>query len=221
MLSTILLIEQGYQVFLVHYDNSFEVGSNNIQVGVKRLVKKYGSDKIKYIGTKKVSGIFRELIKDFYNLKSNEVLENFGSISISQFNCLACRLSMYVEFIIICKQLNISYVADGEKNSQLFAIEQNQMLDLFISLFKNYNIELLLPVKDLKDDFEEKNALLIRGIIPKVYETQCLIGMPLNSSTIDDEILLAIINTYEKMLFPKIDKLIKKYKNIELGDKYI
>ena len=128
---------------------------------------------------------------------------------------------MYVEFIIVCKQLNISYVADGEKNSQLFAIEQNQMLDLFISLFKNYNIELLLPVKDLKDDFEEKNALLIRGIIPKVYETQCLIGMPLNSSTIDDEILLAIINTYEKMLFPKIDKLIKKYKNIELGDKYI
>ena len=65
MLSTILLIEQGYQVFLVHYDNSFEVGSNNIQVGVKRLVKKYGSDKIKYIGTKKYLVYLENLLKIF------------------------------------------------------------------------------------------------------------------------------------------------------------
>ena len=30
MLSSILLIEKGYEVILVHYDNSFELGSENI-----------------------------------------------------------------------------------------------------------------------------------------------------------------------------------------------
>ena len=45
---------------------------------------------------------------------------------------------MYVESIIICKQLGIYFVADGARNSQLFAIEQDEMLNLFIYL--NYII---------------------------------------------------------------------------------
>lgn len=221
MLSAMLLLEQGYQVYLIHYDNSFEVGSYNVKNGVKRLEKKYGNDKVKYIGVKKIDGLFREFIREFYNFKSDAITEKFGSVSISQFNCLACRLSMYIESIIICKQLEINYVADGARNSQLFAIEQDQMLNLFIELFKLYNIDLLLPVKNLKDDFQEKNEFLIRGIIPKVSESQCLIGMPLNSDGVDEEMLSATVKIYQLLLFPKIDSLIKKYSNVEIGDKYI
>lgn len=47
---------------------------------------------------------------------------------------------MYVETIIICKKLKISFVADGARKSQLFAIEQEPMLELFSSLFKEYNL---------------------------------------------------------------------------------
>ena len=65
-LSTILLIEKGYQVYLVHYDNMCQIGSDNIKKGVNRLIKKYGSDKIKFIGIKNISAIFRNFIKDFY-----------------------------------------------------------------------------------------------------------------------------------------------------------
>lgn len=221
MLSAILLIEQGYQVFLVHYDNSLEIGISNIKNGFKRLEKKYGSDKVKYLGVKKIGGIFREFIREFYNLKFAEITKRFGNVSISQFNCLACRLAMYVESIIICKQLDIDFVADGARNSQLFAIEQDKMLNLFRELFKAYNIEMLLPVKNLKDDFQEKNEFLVRGIIPKVSESQCLIGMPLDTNNVDDEILVASANIYQLLLMPKIDSLIKKYSNIEIGDSYI
>ena len=221
MLSAMLLIEQGYQVYLIHYDNSLEIGSNNVKNGFKRLEKKYGSDKIKYIGVKKTSGIFRELIREFYNLKTNEISKKYGEISISQFNCLACRLSMYIESIIICKQLNISHVADGARNSQLFAIEQDKMLNLFKSLFEKYSIKLLLPVKNLKDDFEEKNEFLVRGIIPKVNESQCLIGMPLNSNKVDEDIVNTSVKIFNSLFVPKIDVLVKKYANIEFGDKYL
>ncbi len=194
MLSSILLIEKGYEVILVHYDNSFELGSENIQKGYERLVKKYGKDKVKYLGIKKID-------------------------AISQFNCLACRLSMYVTTIILCKQLNISSVADGARKSQLFAIEQDEMLNLFKDLFKEYKINLLLPVKNLEDDFEEKNEFLIRGIIPKVNESQCLIGMPL--STGDEEILIASANIYKKLLYPKISDLVERYMNVGFGDEYL
>ena len=71
MLSAILLIEQEYQVFLVHFDNSLEIGSHNVKNGFKRLEKKYGSNKVKYIGVRKIDGLFREFIREFYNFKSN------------------------------------------------------------------------------------------------------------------------------------------------------
>ncbi len=219
MLSTVLLIEQGVETLLVHYDNSLELGSKNAKNGYKRLMKKYSEDKVKYLGVKKIDAIFRSFIKDFYNLKVDEILKEYGKISFSQFNCLACRLSMYVTTIILCKQLNISYVADGARNSQLFAIEQDDMLNLFKELFKEYNIDLLLPVKNLENDFEEKNEFLVRGIIPKVNETQCLIGMPLYTN--DREILNATINVYKKFLYPKINDLIERYKNVKFGDDYI
>ena len=221
MLSSILLIEQGFQVYLVHYDNSFELGNKNVKNGFKRLQEKYGSDKVKYLGVKKIDGIFREFIKDFYNFKTNEISKKYGEITISQFNCLACRLSMYIETIIICNSLGISYVADGARKSQLFAIEQDKMLALFSELFKKYNINLLLPVKDLKDDFQEKNEFLVRGFIPKVSESQCLIGILLKNNNIDDELVSSCINVYNKLLLPKIDLIIERYKNNNFEDKYI
>lgn len=221
MLSSILLIEQGFQVYLVHYDNSFELGNKNVKNGFKRLQEKYGSDKVKYLGVKKIDGIFREFIKDFYNFKTNEISKKYGEITISQFNCLACRLSMYIETIIICNSLGISYVADGARKSQLFAIEQDKMLALFSELFKKYNINLLLPVKDLKDDFQEKNEFLVRGFIPKVSESQCLIGVPLKNNDVDELSVSTCINIYNKLLFPKIDSIIERYKKIDFGEKYI
>lgn len=221
LLSTLLLIEQGYQVYLIHYDNSFEIGSNNVKRGFKRLEKKYGSDKIKFLGIKKIDAIFRELIKDFYNIKLNDIVKKYGNISVSQFNCLACRLSMYIQSIILCKRLNINYVADGARVSQKFAIEQNAMLDLFKLLFEKYNISFLLPVKNLNDDFQEKNDLLIRGVIPKANESQCLLGMPLEKNTIDDDILDATVKVYKELLFSKIDLLVKRYLNIDFGEEYL
>ena len=44
-----------------------------------------------------------------------EINKKYGNITISELNCLSCRLSMYVAAIIICIQNNIKYVADGEE----------------------------------------------------------------------------------------------------------
>ena len=218
-LSTILLIEKGYQVYLVHYDNMCQIGSDNIKKGVNRLIKKYGSDKIKFIGIKNISAIFRNFIKDFYILKPREIEQKYGQISVSEFNCLSCRLAMYIATIILCKQNNIKVACDGARNSQLFAIEQDAMLSLFKGLFKTYDIEILFPVKDIAFDYELKNELIIRGIVPKVDESQCLLGLPLND--VDKEHLEASINIFNNILKDKAIEIIEKYKNIDIGEEFI
>lgn len=197
------------------------VGCNNIKNTIKRLFKKYGNEKIEYIGVKNISFIFREYINKVYTMHIDEIIKEYGNITISELNCLSCRLSMYITSILICKKENIKFVADGARNSQLFAIEQNEMLTLFSKLFNDHNIELLFPVKNINNDFEEKNLLLARGIIPKVNESQCLLGMPLISKLVDKQSLKTCINIYNKLFKDMAEEIIKKYDNIDIGEKLI
>lgn len=221
LLSTILLIEQGFKVNLIHYDNMCLVGQENVKREYKRLIKKYGTDKVEYLGVKNISCFFRNFIKEIYNMHIDEINKKYGNVTISEINCLSCRLSMYIASIIICKKMNINYVADGARKSQLFAIEQDEMLELFKKLFKLYNIEYILPVKDLQDDFEEKNQFIVRGVVPKVSESQCLLGMPTKLSKVDEVSLKTCTNIYNNLYYDIAKDMISKYSKIELGDKFI
>lgn len=221
MLASILLIEQGYKVILVHYDNMCTIGCSNVKYNYNKLLKKYGKDKVEYLGTKNISCFFRSFIKETYNYSFDYLKNEFGNGSISELNCLSCRLSMYIASVIICKKRNIKYVADGARSSQLFAIEQKEILNLFNDFFKNYSIDFLLPVIDLKNDFDEKNQFIARGIVPKVYESQCLLGIPLKEHTKNENSVKMCTNIYEKVYKDIALEMVEKYANIELGDSFI
>lgn len=217
LLSAIKLIEQGYKVVLVHYDNMMSLGNESVQIGYKRLKEKYSENMVEYLGIKNISAFFRIFIKEIYSSHIKDIENKYGNLTISEFNCFACRLSMYVASIIICLKYNIKYVADGARTDQLFAIEQNEMLDIFKKLFKKYNIELLLPLKDFNDNFQEKNELLIRGFIPKVNESACLLGLPLNKK--DKVTIQSLINIYNDTFFKIVEELIKNYQSLDFtGD---
>ena len=220
-LSTLKAIDQGYEVNIVTFDNGQELKSKNVIKEAKRIQKKYGSDKVEIIGIKKTDSIFRELICSFYNYDIQFIKEKFGNITISQFNCLSCRLSMYILAIIICLQKNIDTVIDGARKSQLFAIEQETMINEFKKLFKNFDIEILFPLLDEEDDFSIKNQILAHGFVPKTNESQCLLGMPILEKSINDDILEGCLNVYIKELYPKIEKIIETYQNIDFQENYI
>lgn len=221
LLSTIKYLDYGYKVYLVTYDNSCGIGIKNVKSTVNRLIKKYGNDRIEFIGTKDISAIFRNFIVPFYNYKFDYVIKKFGIISISQFNCLACRMAMYVASIIICKQKNISVVVDGARISQLFVIEQEVMLNKFITFFKKYNLTMDYPVKNIDSDWDLKNELLIRGIIPKTIEPQCLLGCPISKDNINEELINSICNVYDRYLKEKAIKVIEDYNNINICEEFI
>lgn len=220
LLSTLLLIEKGFKVFLVTYENGCGLNSKSAITMAKRLVKKYGDTKVEIIGIKNISPIWRDFLRMYYNLLPSKIIKEYGEVPISQFNCLSCRLSMYIVSIIICQRLGISNVADGARKDQLFAIEQEPFLDKFTELFKEYNLNILFPVKELNDDFELKNQILIRGFVPKTYEPQCLIGMPITSNDINSNIIKSVSNVYEKLLKEKAYNLIEHYKNVDITGEY-
>ena len=220
-LSTLIMIDRDYKVNLVTYENGCGLNSKNALHGARRILKKYGEDKVNIIGISKIEVIWREFINLYYNNKLSENIKKYGDITISQFNCLSCRLAMYVMSIIIAKQRNIKLVVDGARKSQLFAIEQEKLLEKFKKFFKANDLELDFPIKNLANDFELKNELLIRGFVPKTLEPQCLLGLPLKKEQIDDEIINSTANVFDKLLESKAQELINKYKDIDFMGEYI
>ena len=220
-LSTLLMLDKGYKVNLVTFDNEYDLKSENVLIGAKRIQKKYGVEKVKILGVKKTDAILRELICSFYNYDIDYIKDNFGKVTISQFNCLSCRLAMYILAIIICKQNKINLVVDGARRNQLFAIEQDEMIGEFKKLFKQYEIEINYPLLDEINDYTVKNEILAHGFVPKMTEMQCLVGMPILKNAINEEIVNGCFNVYNKELFPKIKGIIKKYENIKFEGEYL
>lgn len=220
-LSTLLILEKGYKVNLITYENGCGLKAENAIDGAKRIQDKYGKDKVKIFKVQKIDAIWREFLYLYYNNKPSENLEKYGDIPISQFNCLSCRLAMYVMSIIIARKNNIDIIVDGARNSQHFAIEQNELLERFNKFFEEYELNIEYPLKDLEDDFELKNQILVRGFVPKTLEPQCLLGMPLDKNKIDKEIINATINILEKLLKNKAKEMIEKYKDIDIVGEYL
>lgn len=218
-LSTLLMLKKEYKVNLVTYDNGCELMCKNVLTGAKRIQKKYGEDKVKIIGIKKIDAIFREMISNLYNYDINYIKDNFGNITISQINCLSCRLSMYIMSIIICKQNKINLVIDGARRCQLFLVEQDIMIQEFKKLFNYYCLEIDFPLLDEEDDFKIKNMLLANGFVPKMNESQCLLGIPIKNK-LSNDIIEGCLNVYKKELYPKIDDMVKRYKNISFSKEY-
>ena len=188
-LSCVRLVNQGYKVYLIHFDNGSCIGTENIQIGAQRLKYKY-KDKVEFLGIASTAARFvyyRELT-NIENLNAEELYNKYGKISMSQYRCLLCRMAMYTYSVALARKMNIKYIAEGARKSQLFAIEQKELLDEFRKFCNKYDIELLTPVFELTDDYQKENELLLYDFLPIANEGKCLLGYPMDRKLSQEEI---------------------------------
>ena len=208
-LAACYLLEEGFRVFLVTFENGMGMGEHSAEHGAKRIIKRYGKNRAEFLGVHSIAGIWREFFLPYFNMKPSEIKARFGELTISQFHCLTCRSAMYIWTIIKARQMGIGYIADGARKDQGFVIELPIMVEKFQDFFREFSMEILLPVWDLDSDWERKNLLLLRGFVPKVLEPQCLLGVALpGGKTPDDEIQTAVKNYFDKVVLPRARKLI-------------
>lgn len=189
LLSCIRLINEGYKVYLIHFDNGSSIGTENIQIGAQRLIERY-KDKVEFLGIASTAGTFGyyRIITNIENLNAEELNHKYGKISMSQYRCLLCRMAMYTYTVSLARQMNIKYIAEGARKSQLFAIEQQELLNEFKNFCNKYNIELLTPVLEVEDDYEKENEILFYGVYPFAYESKCLLGYPMSRKLTQEEL---------------------------------
>jgi hypothetical protein len=214
-LSTCKLLEEDNTVFLATFENGCGLCCENVRHGVDRLTEKYGKERVVFLGIYNISGIWREFFIPFFNQKPSEILEKYGEITFSQFNCLTCRVSMYIYSMALCKNLGIRKISDGARHDQGFVIELEPMLERFKRLLNDYELELLLPVLDMNSDWKRKNELLIHGFVPKTLEPQCLLGVPLKEGKQpDDDTIQGTIAFFDKEILNRCSSLIKKLEKV-------
>lgn len=201
LLSCIRLVNEGYKVYLIHFDNGSSIGTENIQKGAQNIIDKY-KDKVEYLGIASTAGTFNyyRILSEIENLNAEELNKKYGKISMSQYRCLLCRMSMYTYAVALAKKMNIKYIAEGARKSQLFAIEQEELLNEFRDFCNKFGIELLTPVLEVKDDFYKENEILLNGLYPHAYEGKCLLGYPMNRKLTKSE-LEDIRNLYRNIRY--------------------
>jgi len=216
-LTSCLLVEQGYKVHLVSFDNSKVIGSENVAHSAARLKEAYG-EMLEFMGTVSIAGIWREFFLPYMSMTPSEVIREWGELPASHFNCLTCRSAMYVWAIMKCLSSDIHNIAEGARIAQNWPIMQPGMIERFRQFLAEYSIELLLPVYDLKSEWTRKNLLLMRNFVPKTLELQCLIGVPLPfKGTPPDNIQQAVEVFFDKCILPRARTIIQEQQAIVQG----
>jgi len=208
-LAACYLICEGYHVNLIHFDNGSSVGTENIIEGFKELERRFGSNKVTYLGIVSTFGMMKRFSK-INNLKTSTMIEMYGNTTISQYQCLTCRSAMYYYGALIALEKGIPVIAEGARKSQQFAIEQPQIIKEYQKFLNNLGLELLTPVYDLVDDMERKHQLNDLKLLSSPHESQCLLGYPIeDKSPIDQEVVDGTLQILQKMILPEMNQLIR------------
>lgn len=208
-LSACRLIEKGYCVQMITYDNGCISNVTAVQEVANRIIKKYGTSRASYMGVHSVRSSLFRLQETFLYQDISESSKKYPNIRPAQLPCLACHTGMYLESIVFCKIHNIRYIAEGARKSQKFFVELPEMVKRYTSLARQYDIDLLLPVYELEDEWERKLELSDLGYIPKTLEPQCWIGCPLREELSVDEVN-SLSEYYDIEMKPKLQNLIEK-----------
>lgn len=209
VLSAIRLVFAGYKVLLINFNNGCSLVSGMVYDKALELEHIFGKERIEYLGSTHNVASFRENEVMVANMEFRNILDNYGDCTISQIRCLNCRSAMYFEAIRYCLDNDIKFIAEGARKSQLFAIEQPEMIDAYKGLLKEFGIELILPVYDVENEWDKECEIYLYGVVPKAGEDKCLLGMPLKE-VVPIEQTMTVKKIFDEFIKPRYVRRLTK-----------
>lgn len=205
-----------YTINLAVFDNGCMTGLKNAETTVQKLksINKYSFCFRGYYNT---YGIAREFFFPYFNMKAEDLAEKYPALTASQFHCLICETSMYLQSFWLARKWDCEYVANGARECQEFVVEQEDMIDRYQELAKEFGLAIKYPVYDIEDDWELENEIFRYGLIPKTYEPKCIIGCP-TYGTVDSRVIESTVSYYDKEIYPRIKRL--KFLNPDVYKNY-
>lgn len=208
-LSACRLIEDGYRVHMITYDNGCISNIKEAKTVADRIIGKYGSSRALFVGIQSVAPNLYRFQEPYLYRTIEESSNRYPKLRPAQLPCLACHTGMYIESIVYCRTQKIYYIAEGARETQKFFVELPEMVERYKNLTSRNEIKLVLPVYNLKNDWERKLELADRGYVPKTLEPQCWLGCPLREELTSDEIS-SLAAYYDNEMEPKLQAIIAK-----------
>ncbi len=198
-LATCHLIEQGYDIELLHYDTGALISNSLSDIRYNELQFSYPKCTIT-LHKLKSYGSFRKIA--LTTLESDIMQYQVSLI------CVGCKLAIHIETIIYCLNHGIHLVADGSTKKQNKYGEQRLVaLEFIRQLYKKYGIEYCTPIYEYEKT-NIKYALFDRNITIQSLEDTCLFSRTF--STASNEAIEAYLKS----------KLLICYELIERGTSY-
>lgn len=187
-LTAIELIHSGYNVKLISFNNGSMIGIDRVFGQAKRLINVYGEARVEHVGVYPVTAYKSRLSEHIKYSSPVELINKYPNIPYYQLECLCCHTAMYISAIAYCKSHGITTLAEGARISQGFIVEVPEMLEVYTSICNKHGIKLELPVLNIPSDEERALELSHYNFIPKTFEPQCTLGLPLRSKLSQCEI---------------------------------
>lgn len=195
-------IINGRKCFLITFDNGSHHNPQLEDSAAYRLEKAFGKEYIEFLGYTCMYPLFEKCLSPF-NYGETLRRKEYEYLLPYQVTCLSCHSAMYASSIIIAKKLGIKRMVTGDRESQLFFIEQKAMVDQYQDLASKNGITIENPVWNITSD-EKIEERLARGIYQLIgrlpQECMCTLGIPMKEKLSKEEEKALLLYYKEYML---------------------
>lgn len=211
------MVEKGYHVRLITYDNGSMSGVNNVNELAERMQKRFGEEFVSVAGIHQIAQNISPLLNRVLYEEPIKLCAEYPHLVYNQLTCLACHSAMYLHSIAYCKANNLDGIAEGARKQQKFFVELPEMLERYTELCTEHGIELYTPMFDFVSDIERKREIANWGLLPKSYEPQCWLGCPLLND-LSNEQREDLAKYYDNEMKPLFDNVISSLVGIKTFD---
>jgi len=225
-ISTCKMVEEGYQVSLISFNNGAVVGEENLLHGVTRLQNRYGKERVVYEGIYNTASIISRINEYWTYTPQSKIGKEYPSLVNAQVTCLHCQTAMWVSAIAYAVSHNIKVIVSGCRKSDPFCTGQSRWINAISELAALYEIKIKIPVWDDEEwvksgGWERDQEMARRSFEPQVLEPKCLLGRPVNRMNRGEiyDMIGYFNNHINDSLKSLIDYLIPIFKYIRLSEK--